>query len=581
MRCFKSGTFVSALGVALTVVTIHFPAAADGSSNEDLRERNTDTSVLSPARRIRRDEAEPERTRDRRVDEPSIDGAGNNESRSEDNAAHTPLRRALDSDYADGTDEMAGAHRPSAREISNAVFSQTALIPNDNDATDFVWQWGQFIDHDIDLTDGTNPPEPVDIAVPVGDAWFDPDGSGDELISFNRSLYEHDGDGVRQQINEITGWIDGSGIYGSDATRAAALRRLDGSGKLLTSPGELLPFNSQGLANAGGDSDRLFLAGDVRANEQVGLTAMHTLFVREHNRWVDVLLAENPDLDGEALYQRARGLVTAELQIITYEEFLPVLLGGRLPRSGGYDPATDARILNEFSTAAFRLGHSMLSPTLLRLDETLQEADAGHLPLREGFFAPQEIQQHGIETLLRGLSRQLAQRIDAFVIDDVRNFLFGQPGDGGFDLVSLNIQRGRDHGLPSYNAARVGFGLEPALAFEDVSSDPEVVARLRSVYAHVDDIDFWVGGVAEDRLPDAMLGELFANVITAQFAALRDGDRFWHTRHLSDRDVRRVRSLRLADIIRMNTGIGEEIQDDVFRLGDAARNRTERGTRRR
>ena len=145
----------------------------------------------------------------------------------------------------------------------------------------FVWQWGQFLDHDITETPLIDPAEPFDIQVPAGDPEFDPLATGNQQILFDRSFYIYDADGVRQQVNFITAYIDGSVVYGSDAERQAALRTLDGTGRLKVTPtivGDLLPYNEDGLPNAGGNSATLFVAGDVRANEQVGLTAMHTLF---------------------------------------------------------------------------------------------------------------------------------------------------------------------------------------------------------------------------------------------------------------------------------------------------------------
>ncbi len=561
--CVSIPTFTWLICLWFVLHMLAAPVHARENQALDEADRNQQTRSVSPSRRIQRNGGQ-QQSGDTAM--PSIDGANREPDDPRENQAHTTLRRFLVNDYADGADEMAGQHRPGARQISNTVFAQDELIPNPRGASDFLWQWGQFIDHDLDLTDGTNPPEPQDIAVPLGDAHFDPDGVG-QSIPFNRSLYAHDPAGVRQQVNEITGWIDASNVYGSSLERAQALRTLDGSGKLKTSAGDLLPFNTQALANAGGPSSTLFVAGDVRANEQVGLLAMHTLFVREHNRWVDVLAAEQPELDGDQLYLAARALVAAQMQKITYEEFLPALLGRRpLAKYKGYRAEVDARILNEFSTAAFRLGHSMLSPTLLRLDEQMQEVAAGHLPLRNGFFAPQEIIDHGIESLLRGLSQQICQNVDSFVIDDVRNFLFGNPGQGGFDLVSLNIQRGRDHGLPGYNAARVGFGLAPAASFADISSNPVVVERLQNAYAEVDDVDFWVGGLAEDTLEEGLIGELFAAVVIRQFTALRDGDRYWYQRTLSRADRQRIKHMRLADIIRLNTQIADEIGNNVFNV---------------
>ncbi len=540
-----------------------------------------DRNQVSPARRIdqppdrveQRREEQQRREQDRpRFGERSIDGTGNNENSPQMGVAFTQLRRITGSHYSDGVSELAGANRPSARAVSNAVNSQDELIPNPGGASDYLWQWGQFLDHDIDLTDGTDPPEPVNIAVPAGDLFFDPDGTGTQIIPFNRSVYDDSTgtsrDNPRQQLNEITAWIDASNVYGSDEERASALRTNDGTGKLKTSDGNLLPFNTEGLPNAGGPSDTLFLAGDVRANEQVGLTAIHTLFVREHNRTAERLAREHPEWEGDRIYERARAIVGAEVQVITYREFLPALLGPRaLPRYDGYRPEVDAGIINEFSGAAYRLGHSMLGPVILRLDSEGNVIPEGNLELRDAFFSPQRITvEGGIEPVLRGLASQLCQRIDTKIVDDVRNFLFGEPGSGGFDLASLNIQRGRDHGLPSYNEAREALGLPRARRFRDVTSDPETRRQLSSVYDSVDDIDMWVGGLAEDSMPGSQLGELFHTIVKRQFEALRDGDRFWYERTLTQEERTEVERTRLSDIIRRNTDIGGEIPDDVFHV---------------
>ena len=197
----------------------------------------------------------------------SIDGSGNNENDPDMNATFTQLERIAEPDYADGKSELAGNNRPSPRFISNIVDHQEDSVQNPFRASDFLWQWGQFVDHD------TDPAEPENIAVPTGDTYFDPDGTGTQVILFNRSIYDTSTGtskgNPRQQLNEISGWIDASNVYGSDEERANALRRNDGTGKLKTSKGNLLPFNTEGLPNAGGPSDTLFLAGDVRANEQV------------------------------------------------------------------------------------------------------------------------------------------------------------------------------------------------------------------------------------------------------------------------------------------------------------------------
>jgi len=558
------------LVLSMTLVGMTVPGAVQAQ-----RTRGEDT--VSPARRIER-RTNPTNPAGRTPEAPpaagarTIDGSGNNAADPTMGAATTPLLRLVPAAYADGVSELAGAERPGPRVVSNTVSAQSALQPNGLRASDYLWQWGQFVDHDIDLTDGADPPESAAIAIPIGDVFFDPGATGTQVMAFNRSIYDPTSgsgtDDPRQQLNEITAWIDASNVYGSDQERADALRTNDGTGRLRMSAGDLLPFNTDGLPNAGGASATLFLAGDVRANEQVALTALHTLFVREHNRLVADLARANPALTGGELYQKARQLVGAEMQVITYREYLPALLGRRALRPyRGYRPQVDARIANLFSTAAYRYGHSALSPELRRVDASGNEIAAGHLALRDGFFAPQRLtDEGGIEPLLRGLSGQACQAVDPYVIDDIRNFLFGPPGAGGFDLASLNIQRGRDHGLPSYNDARASLGFARVLSFAEISSDPEIQGRLATAYGEVDLVDLWVGGLAEDPVEGAHVGELFHSVIANQFEALRDGDRYWYERTLSPRERRRVEGLRLADIIRRNTDIGGEIQDDVFHV---------------
>lgn len=544
--------------------------------------------AVSPARKISRDRSPSiDRVfRELRREVRSFDGSGNNLDNPEIGATFIHLMRLAPAAYSDGISRMAGAERPSARSVSNAVIAQDALMPNPQRLTDMFWQWGQFLDHDVDLTDGANPPEPANISVPLGDPFFDPLSSGVVEIEFNRSLYDVDTGlaalAPREQENEITAWIDASNVYGSDRDRALALRTLDGTGRLQVSVGNLLPFNTDGLANAGGGDPDLFLAGDVRANEQVGLAAMHTLFVREHNRLADRYRADDPALSGDQVYEKARAYVGALMQVITYEEFLPILLGeGALPPYKEYRADVDAGIANAFSTAAYRFGHSALSPTLRRLNADGQSIAAGDLALRDAFFRPDRlITEGGIEPVLRGLSWQICQRVDARVIDDVRNFLFGAPGSGGFDLAALNIQRGRDHGLASYNAMREAMGLPPARRFSDISSDPETVRRLRAAYDLVDHVDLWVGGLAEDPYRGGQVGRLFHRILRDQFIALRDGDRFWYERVFTGRELERLKKTRLSDVVRRNTTIGRELQYDIFHLKGEGPDRRDRRTNR-
>ncbi len=504
----------------------------------------------------------------------TVDGSSNNVEHIEWGAAETAFLRLLPAAYADGVELPSGLDRPNAREISNAVMAQEGSIPNSHKASDYLWQWGQFLDHDLTETPVASPEEPFDIEVPAGDPYFDPTGTGEEVIPLNRSLYSLE-TGVREQLNLITAFIDASNVYGSDEERADALRTLDGTGRLKTSEGGLLPYNEEGVDNVPDSSDTWFLAGDVRANEQVGLTCMHTLFVREHNFMARILGEANPGLSGDEIYEMARAIVAAELQIVTYHEFLPLLLGPKsLPPYEGYRKGVNPGISNEFATASYRLGHSMLSTELLRLDASGNTIAAGNLSLAEAFFQPSEVEDNGIAPVLRGLAAQVCQEIDPFLVDDVRNFLFGPPGAGGFDLAALNIQRGRDHGLPDYNTVRVAMGLEPVTDFSEISSDSSISGALASVYESVDQIDLWVGGLAEDHLPRAQVGETFHRILSDQFRRLRDGDRFFYRNYLPPSLADLLERQTLATIIRRNTDIGGELQQNVFIVPPEVERRT-------
>lgn len=502
------------------------------------------------------------------AEERTIDGSGNTMG----GVAGARLIRVGAADYpANNSGEKIHQEPnvPNARDVSNVIAAQAELLANDRQLSDMVWAWGQFVDHDIDLTDGrpANGTAPIEILDPE-------DPLGPNPIPFTRSDYDPDTgspQNPRQQINAITSFIDASNVYGSDGDRADFLRAHVG-GRLKTSPGDLLPFNDSEnpFPNAGGPSDQLFLAGDVRANEHVGLTAFHTLFVREHNHLADKIAHKDRNATDEEIYQLARKIVGAEIQRITYNEFLPALLGPYAPSLAayqGWDPNVDPSVSNEFSTAIYRFGHSMLSPQLLLADN---KGVAGSIRLRDAFFTPDFLVNNpeNVELLLNGFTKQHAQEVDTLVVDDVRDFLFGTPGQGGLDLASLNIQRGRDHGMPHYNAMRVAYGLEPVETVDDISSNPSTQEALTILYDSVDEIDAWVGGLAEDHLPGASVGALVAIGIADQFTRLRDGDRFFY---LNDPEldtkfvehIIKLDKLTLADVIRRNTGI-RKIQDNVF-----------------
>lgn len=372
----------------------------------------------------------------------SADGTCNNLDNPLQGAAEVPFLRLLTPAYEDGVGLPVGwsGDKPSARLISRTLVSANQVTGDENFSL-MLMQFGQFLDHDIDLT----PSSPSDIVFDIEDpdmlsscadicdnnapCFPIPVPDGDPRISrqcltFTRSSAVCGSgasslllgsDGIhREQINAITSYIDGSMVYGSIEDVAWKLREQGNSGKLLegdpTESGKkLLPFDNESLieCSTGIHANRsgCFLAGDARTNEQVGLTSMHTVFNREHNRVAAILAGLNPHWSGERLYQEARKVVVAEWQHIVYYEYLPKILGptflGDYP---GYDSTIDATIANAFATAAFRFGHSQIMPLFPRLDSNYEPLPIGPLKLQDAFFAPFRIlEEGGIDPLLRGL----------------------------------------------------------------------------------------------------------------------------------------------------------------------------------
>jgi len=563
-------------------------------------------SRLHPSRQVskskrRRASCRPflEELEDRRVmsaNVRSIDGTGNNLANPTWGSSNVALLRVGPASYDDGisTPVVGDPPRPSARVISNTVADQGDQdIISNRLMSAMVYAWGQFIDHDLDLT--TTGTDSFDIAVPAGDPFFDdPANPGTQVIHFNRSLTVA-GTGTstsnpRQQPNLITAFLDASMVYGSSDFVASALRTHSG-GLLKSSPGadgvagtldDLLPLNNHdyfpGISQDPADPDaafkiandshivadhELFMAGDVRANENIELTSLHTLFVREHNRLATQIHAANPSLSDEDVYQRARAIVIGEIEAITFNQWIPALLGpGAIPAYRGYNPNVNPGIATAFSTAAFRVGHTMLGNDVRFLNNNgLPVAD--DIALSQAFFNPPELTANGIAPILKYLSSDPASEVDNMVVGSVRNFLFGPPGAGGFDLASLNIQRGRDHGLEDYNSMRVAYHLAPVTSFAQITSNVTLQQKLQDLYGNVNNIDAWVGALAEDHVPGTSTGPLIRAALIDQFTRVRNGDRFWFERTFSGSQLSNLENTSLADLLRRDGGV-RNLQDNVF-----------------
>ncbi|OWK47191.1 peroxidase family protein [Fimbriiglobus ruber] len=461
--------------------------------------------------------------------------------------------------------------------------------------SDFAYAFGQFMDHDMSLTPDGGASFPITVSAT--------DPIGPDALPFTRSLYDPStGTGVgnpRQQVTDVTAYLDLSQIYGSDAATADALRTHSG-GLLKTSPGNMLPYDNStyftpqqlaalnaaegGEQNEGGLSmSALFATGDIRGNENLELTALQTLFVRNHNRLAAEFQKLNPTWTDEQLYQEARKINIAEYQDIVYNEWIPAVLGSQaLAPYSGYNPNVNPAIANEFSTVAFRFGHSLLSSAIERqtnqgTDIADASADGSSIPLSEDFFDADLLNPAGvvdpltghtssdIGPILKGDADGDSQATDVMAINDIRNLLFGNYGDGGQDLMARDVQRDRDNGIPDYNTLRSAVGLPRVTSFAQITSNVQVQQELQAAYGSVNNIDAFEGGLAEDHVPGADVGPLFERIMVNQFVRLRSGDRFFYLNESFSPQEQSIfnQDTTLAQVIESNTNV-TNLQSDVF-----------------
>ena len=421
---------------------------------------------------------------------------------------------------------------PSARLISNTVSVQDGEILNRRGLTEFTTYFGQFLDHNLVLTP-FNHDEPQPIEIDHDDDLFDRSEDGE--LGFFRSVRRPVATtgnlkNVQRPENVLSSAIDLVAVYGSSEERANALRDDSKPCKLKVSGDDLLPLNTDGLENAPNTDADFFVAGDIRANEHPMLTVLHILFVREHNTICDKI---SPFLSGKSSdfqFQIARHINILQFQKIVYEEFIPVMMGDQpLDRYKGFKSNVNPTVSTIFSTAAYRIGHTMVGPNVTRAGPGNTEKDA--LPVEEMFFPKASlIQAEGVESFLRGSLTKRCQEVDPFVVDALRNFLFTNvPEDEGLDLIAINIQRGRDHALPLYTDIRKEFvGGKKVRKFSDISSDPTIQNRLSKAYQSPSDVEAWIGLMSEDHVNGASMGQTTFNIWKSEFERLRDGDRLFY-----------------------------------------------------
>ncbi|XP_077165967.1 thyroid peroxidase [Paroedura picta] len=558
-----------------------------------------------------------------------ITGVCNNREHPRWGASNTALARWLPPAYEDGLSQPKGWNSgflyngfplPSVREVTRKIIeASNEAVTEDELHSDIFIAWGQYIDHDLVFTpQSTNQPSLVgevdcrktcenqSPCFPIQVFANDLFAMNMDCMPFYRSspacatghhevLLEHLSDlNPRQQINSLTSFLDASTVYGSTSATESKLRNLTSKEGLLRintqyfdKGREYLPFVdqvpspcAQNLKAQEVERIECFMAGDSRSSEVISLAALHTLWLREHNRLAKALKELNPQWSSETVYQEARKIVGALHQIITVRDYVPKVIGPDafnqyIGAYKGYNHTVNPSVANVFSTAAFRFAHAAIHPVIKRLNAQYEyDPNLPNLHLHEVFFSPWRlIKEGGLDPLLRGMLATPAklQVQDQLLNEELTKKLFVLSNNGSLDLASLDLQRGRDHALPGYNDWREFCDLPRLRTEADLATAIEnrtVVKKIMELYGNPNNIDVWLGGIVENILPGARTGPLFACIIGKQMKALRDGDRFWweNSNVFTNPQRRELRKYSLSRLICDNTDV-TLLPLDAFMLG--------------
>ncbi|MEN3363392.1 MAG: hypothetical protein V7606_666 [Burkholderiales bacterium] len=386
-----------------------------------------------------------------------------------------------------------------------------------------------------------------------------------------------------------------------------------------------------------------FITGDGRGNENIGLTAVHFIFHAEHNRLVEAnkaTILETGDLaflnewlttdvgtipttpaaiaalnwDGERLFQAAKLVTEMEYQHMVFEEFARTMQPNIDAFIFTNTPDIDPSIVAEFAHVVYRFGHSMLTDTVARIGANMQSSDIG---LIQAFLNPVEFTQSGPShaeaagAIIRGMSRQLGNEIDEFVVSTVRSNLLGLP----LDLAAINIARGRDTGIPAFNEVRrqfyemtgdaqlkpytswadyaeniknpasiinfiAAYGEHPDLLAATTAAEKRAAATLlvlggagaaldrvaflnstgawNAANSGLNKIDMWIGGLAEQKMEfGGMLGSTFNFVFETQMESLQNGDRLYYLTRLQGTNLlNELEPNSFSALVMRNTDLG-------------------------
>ncbi|XP_068000299.1 dual oxidase 2 isoform X2 [Melanerpes formicivorus] len=488
-------------------------------------------------------------------------------------AAGARLQRLLPADYADGVYQAPQEPRvPNARRLSRAAAQGPSGLPSRRNTTVLAVFFGFHVLLDILGTEKVGcPAEFLNIPIPAGDPVFDPAGTGEVVLPFQRISWAPETgqspNSPRQQTNEVTGWLDGSAIYGPSHAWSDALRSFSG-GQLAAGPGGHLPRETDGRipmwkaldpATGRGGPRGIYDLGSAWGNESPFLQALGIAWFRYHNHLAAGLAQAHPSWSDEDLFQHARKQVIATFQSIVLYEWLPALLGTHVPDYPGYQQHLDPSLSPEFVVAVGQFLATMVPPGVYKRTPKCQfqrvpgsNSSFPAMRLCNSYWSRELPQADAVEVdnLLLGMSSQIAEREDHIVVEDLQDFWYGPLRYSRSDLVASRLQRARDLGLPSYNRARRRFGLRPLRSWTELGTHlpPQVLAEVAALYGN--------DTARLELLPGGMLeadSSLFSAIILEQFVRLRDGDRFWfentHNGLFTEQEAIRIRNTSFHDVL--------------------------------
>uniref|UniRef100_A0AC35U3Z6 ShKT domain-containing protein n=1 Tax=Rhabditophanes sp. KR3021 TaxID=114890 RepID=A0AC35U3Z6_9BILA len=498
----------------------------------------------------------------------TLDGTCNNLKNSLNGAGFTAFVRILQPLYEDGVGRYAGKEslfRPNARELTRQIISTPVRILSNSNQ--MVMQFGQFFSHDVSNRNFQNFCQCNDnhencMNIPY--VLSDPRQRVKKCESITRDI-PNCGTGnkgvPRESMNRASSYIDGTMVYGPTQIDSMNLRARQFMKTNIVNGRHFPPFS---ISSSSSDS---MTTGDSRSTLFIGLASLHTLFVRLHNKIATELQTTNRKWNDERTYQETRKIVGSIIQVVTYNEFIPALLGANnartlIPEYHGYKDNVDASISLEFGGAAFRL-HGMISDSYPLLNDRYQSVS--NLRFIQGMNQIKNIISSGTDALIRGIISQPLRKPQR-VTPQVSEEMFG----GSVDLATINIQRGRDIGLRTYNDYRKLCKLSPIVNFMDWDevSDPMVKQKMADMYKEPENIDLYVGGMVEEPLIGSLVGPTFACIIAEQFKRSRDGDRFFYknSETFKPEQTEALDKITMATIICLTGENYKEITPNAFQV---------------